>query len=79
MDIDIQGARQFVAAYPESVLVFLLPPSAEVLLGRLTGRQTESPEAVHRRLTGARAISGAKVAASPRKNTVSSRSAASVT
>ena len=29
-------------------------PSAEVLLGRLTGRQTESPEAVHRRLTGAR-------------------------
>lgn len=54
MDIDIQGARQFVAAYPESVLVFLLPPSAEVLLGRLTGRQTESPEAVQRRLTGAR-------------------------
>ena len=54
MDIDIQGARQFVAAYPESVLVFLLPPSAEVLLGQLTGRQTESPEAVHRRLTGAR-------------------------
>lgn len=54
MDIDIQGARQFVAAYPESVLVFLLPPSAETLLGRLAGRQTESPEAVLRRLTGAR-------------------------
>ncbi len=54
MDIDIQGARQFVATYPESVLVFLLPPSAETLLGRLTGRQTESPEAVLRRLTGAR-------------------------
>lgn len=54
MDIDIQGARQFVAAYPESVLVFLLPPSAETLLGRLTGRQTESQEAVLRRLTGAR-------------------------
>jgi guanylate kinase len=54
MDIDIQGARQFVAAYPESVLVFLLPPSAETLLGRLTGRNTEAPEAVLRRLTGAR-------------------------
>jgi guanylate kinase len=54
MDIDIQGARQFIAAYPESVLVFLLPPSAEVLLGRLTGRNTESPEAVRKRLTGAR-------------------------
>lgn len=54
MDIDIQGARQFVAAYPESVLVFLLPPSAEVLLRRLMARNTESPEAVLRRLTGAR-------------------------
>ncbi|MBK6488807.1 MAG: guanylate kinase [Gemmatimonadetes bacterium] len=54
MDIDIQGARQFVAAYPESVLVFLLPPSAETLLGRLMGRNTESPEAVLRRLKGAR-------------------------
>lgn len=54
MDIDIQGARQFIAAYPESVLVFLLPPSAKVLLGRLTERQTESPEALLRRLTGAR-------------------------
>lgn len=54
MDIDIQGARQFVAAYPESVLVFLLPPSAEALLSRLMARNTESPEAVVRRLTGAR-------------------------
>lgn len=54
MDIDIQGARQFAAAYPESVLVFLLPPSAETLLGRLAGRNTESPAAVLRRLTGAR-------------------------
>ncbi len=54
MDIDIQGARQFVAAYPESVLVFLLPPSAEILMGRLTGRQTEAPDAVRRRLIGAR-------------------------
>lgn len=54
MDIDIQGARQFVVAYPESVLVFLLPPSAETLMGRLTGRKTESREAVLRRLIGAR-------------------------
>ncbi|MGQ0650030.1 MAG: guanylate kinase [Gemmatimonadaceae bacterium] len=54
MDIDVQGARQFVAAYPESVLVFLLPPSAEVLIGRLTGRKTEGPTATLKRLTGAR-------------------------
>ena len=54
MDIDVQGARQFIAAFPESVLVFLLPPSADVLLNRLTARNTESPEVVQRRLTAAR-------------------------
>jgi guanylate kinase len=54
MDIDVQGARQFKAAYPESVLVFLLPPSAEVLIGRLTNRNTDRPEQVKRRLTEAR-------------------------
>lgn len=41
MDIDVQGARQFARAFPESVLIFLLPPSAEVLLQRLVGRKTE--------------------------------------
>ncbi len=54
MDIDVQGARQFISAFPESVLVFLLPPSAETLLTRLTGRNSESRSAVLRRLTGAR-------------------------
>jgi guanylate kinase len=54
MDIDVQGARQFASSYPDSVLIFLLPPSADVLVGRLLGRKTESPEATHRRLTGAR-------------------------
>lgn len=54
MDIDVQGARQFVSAFPESVLVFLLPPSAETLLSRLRGRNSESHEAVRQRLIGAR-------------------------
>ncbi|MBI3792758.1 MAG: guanylate kinase [Gemmatimonadetes bacterium] len=45
MDIDVQGARQFHAAFPESVLIFLLPPSGEVLLNRLVARATESREA----------------------------------
>lgn len=54
MDIDVQGARLFVAAYPESVLVFLLPPSAEVLVERLTARKTEGPESALLRLKGAR-------------------------
>ncbi len=45
MDIDVQGARQFQAAFPESVLIFLLPPSGEVLLKRLVERDTEGREA----------------------------------
>ena len=45
MDIDVQGARQFHRAFPESVLIFLLPPSGEVLLNRLVARDTEGREA----------------------------------
>ena len=45
MDIDVQGARQFHDAFPESVLIFLLPPSGEVLLKRLVERDTEGREA----------------------------------
>ncbi len=55
MDIDVQGARQFVAAYKESVLVFLLPPSADALFARLTSRNTDRPDAVRRRLKQASA------------------------
>ena len=54
MDIDVQGARQFALAFPESVLVFLLPPAADVLLDRLANRNTDSREVVGRRLRSAR-------------------------
>ena len=54
MDIDVQGARQFRAAYPESVMVFLLPPSAEALMQRLTGRRTETGDEFRTRLKAAR-------------------------
>jgi len=53
MDIDVQGARQFIGVYPESVLVFVLPPDSAVLLERLKGRGTESGKALDRRLTSA--------------------------
>lgn len=54
MDIDVQGAAQFARAFPESVLVFLIPPSAEVLRQRLSGRMTEDGGAIRRRLTTSR-------------------------
>jgi guanylate kinase len=50
MDIDVQGARQLADAFPDSVLIFVVPPSAEVLLERLRGRRSEGPEALVRRL-----------------------------
>jgi guanylate kinase len=54
LEIEVQGARQVRQAVPSALLVFLAPPSWEVLRGRLTGRGTESPEAVARRLQAAR-------------------------
>jgi guanylate kinase len=54
MDIDVQGARQFFQAFPESVLVFVLPPSADALLARLTARKTEDRRMLGVRLQGAR-------------------------
>jgi len=54
MDIDVQGARQFAHAFPESVLVFLLPPSTDVLISRLRARQTEDDAKLLVRLRSAR-------------------------
>ncbi|MGH7619795.1 MAG: guanylate kinase [Gemmatimonadaceae bacterium] len=53
MDIDVQGARQMVKAFPQSVTVFVLPPSGEVLLSRLRNRKTESPQQLVARLHSA--------------------------
>jgi guanylate kinase len=53
MDIDVQGARQFAKAYPDSLLIFVLPPSVEVLIARLRARKTESEESIERRLNSA--------------------------
>jgi guanylate kinase len=53
MDIDVQGAVQFMRAFPHSVTIFILPPSAEVLLERLRARQTESAAQLAARLQSA--------------------------
>ncbi len=55
LEIDLQGARQVRAALgPAAVLVFLKPPSWPELERRLTGRGTEEPRVVERRLALAR-------------------------
>ena len=53
MDIDVQGASQFTRAFPQTVTIFILPPSAEVLLERLRMRQTESKQQLADRLISA--------------------------
>lgn len=50
LEIDLQGARQVRRAMPDSRLVFLAPPSWDELVRRLTGRGTEPPEVIERRL-----------------------------
>jgi guanylate kinase len=50
LEIELQGARQVRSRFPEALLVFLKPPSWDVLVERLTGRGTEAPEVIARRL-----------------------------
>jgi guanylate kinase len=55
LEIDLQGARQVRAVFPDARLVFLTPPSWPELVRRLTDRGTEDDERVRRRLEHARA------------------------
>lgn len=48
--IEVQGGRQIKERFPDSVLVFLTPPSAEELKKRLIGRQTEKMSEIAGRL-----------------------------
>jgi guanylate kinase len=54
LELDVAGARQVRAAVPGSLLIFMAPPTWEELERRLIGRNTESPEAMSRRLEAAR-------------------------
>ncbi len=49
-DIDVQGGRQIKGAEPEARLVFILPPSIDELVRRLTDRGTETAAQVAARL-----------------------------
>jgi len=55
MDIDVQGTKQFARAFPDSVLVFILPPSAQILVDRLKARGTEDTKSLIRRFKSAKA------------------------
>lgn len=54
LDIDVQGATQLKATYPEAVSLFVLPPSWYELERRLRGRGTDTEAVITRRLHRAR-------------------------
>jgi len=54
LDVDVQGAMQMRERVPDAVLVFVLPPSADALVERLTERGTEREDKVTQRIDNAR-------------------------
>ena len=53
LEIEIQGALKVKEAFPDTLLLFVVPPSAEVLKNRLIGRGTESMDVITSRLNRA--------------------------
>ncbi len=53
IEVDVNGAAQIRKNAPQAISVFIMPPSLEVLKSRLSGRGTESTEAVEARLAEA--------------------------
>jgi len=54
-DIDVQGGAKIKAKHPDTLLVFIRPPSLEVLERRLRDRKTDAEDTIQRRLLEARA------------------------
>lgn len=53
LEIEIQGALRIKGQYPEAVLIFVTPPSAEELRSRLVNRGTETDEVIRKRMNRA--------------------------
>lgn len=51
--LDVQGGLAVKRKYPDSVLIFILPPSVEELEKRLSRRGTDKPEVIRKRLKAA--------------------------
>ncbi len=54
LDIEVQGARQVHEKMPEAVMIFIVPPSMEVLKQRLENRGTDTERAIEARLIRAK-------------------------
>lgn len=54
LEIEIQGALQVKEKFPDTLLLFVTPPNAEILYERLTGRGTEDKETIDLRMARAK-------------------------
>jgi len=54
LDIDVNGARQILCRYPQSITIFIMPPTFETLTQRLKKRGTDSEEIISKRLKNAK-------------------------
>lgn len=53
LEIDWQGAEQVKKIFPNAILIFILPPSLQILRQRLTDRKTDSAEVIQNRINAA--------------------------
>jgi len=53
LEIDVQGAKQAKALYPDAMMIFILPPSAKTLADRMNRRGRDDTQTAEERLDGA--------------------------
>jgi guanylate kinase len=54
LDVDVKGALSIKKIYPEAALIYILPPSLDILIERLKKRQTESEADLNKRVERAK-------------------------
>ncbi len=60
LEVDVKGALSLKGIYPESVLIYIVPPSFDELVNRLKNRNTESEEDLQKRIDRAKMELGLK-------------------
>jgi guanylate kinase len=53
LDIDVKGTRQILKRYPDSITIFIMPPSLDILRFRMESRGADSREVIERRMINA--------------------------
>lgn len=53
LDIDVEGTRQILERYPDSITIFIMPPTPEILRLRIESRGSDSKEVIEKRLRNA--------------------------